>query len=138
MDQEDVDLTVRLARWMGWRENHPGADVGGVDVFDTFSPPDPVVVTRYSQRAQRREAWHPLTRPDPAAEIMAEAVRRGGRVETVIQCGRPPFTIAHVYLKGSGPDLVHGEGVSEDAEPARSWCRAVCLAVLAAEEGLSR
>lgn len=126
MDQRDVDLAVRLARWIGFIENHAGADLAGLDVFDTFSPPDPVVVTRYSRRQQRREAWHPLTRPEHAAEVMAEAARRGWEVETRMS---PRSSWARVAsFAGARSIKLPETGIA-------AWCRVVCLAVLAAAEG---
>lgn len=130
MTSEDLELTVRLARWMGWREFQglteeptPGTS------FATYGAPDDTLrISRPDAARAGTIEWLPLTRPDHAAEVMAEAVRRGGWLDFVVQPGR---IFAHAHLStGIGEHNERGLGGSE------AWCRAVCLAVLRRRKGV--
>lgn len=128
MTPEDLELTVRLARWMGWTEANASnrVHVAGPQVGVGFE-------------------WSPLTDARHAAEVMAEAARRGLRVEATV-CGASGYATAFAcrprYDEPASIDVsrhlfvdVQGGYHGERGNFAAGWCRAVCLAVLAAAEG---
>lgn len=131
MTPEDLELTVRLARWMGWREFQglteepaPGTS------FATYGAPDTLRISRPDATRTGTIEWLPLTRPDHAAEVMAEAAGRGWHVELHVFGGSGA---ALVYVYSAQPPGVKPIGQAQAAQ----WPVAVCLAVLAAAEGVA-
>lgn len=148
MTPENLELTVRLARWMGWTEvdgvrfDERQGRIVNLALSEHPHPPSPPWPVN-----SRGDDWQPLTRPDHAAEVMAEAVRRGWRVG--VTAGPNPFRLragrsrsaegadalleANVEPKGGAPRQILIEAGA--GAVAAGWFRAVCLAVLAAAEG---
>lgn len=138
MTPSDLDLSIRLARFMGWDEvKHPDTTRGMIDLGKHYLAK---VQAWYCMGDEVRlalgaSAWSPLTNPAHAALVMVEAARKGWEVRTRMTAN---FSFASVWKIDIEQRLVDRIGAHQEPhtanETAVSWCRAVGLAVVAAVE----
>lgn len=133
MTPSDLDISIRLAVFMGWEDGSVYRDIIGT----------PAVTLWRVRRAQHpmhmdevliyphtggMKPWHPLLDPSQAALVMSEAARRGWTVE-------PRMSRKEVICRVSSFLSARSVRIETDeASLLSSWCRAVCLAVIQAIE----
>lgn len=144
MTPSDLDLSIRLAVFMGWEEAKTYAEFEDTTIYPEMGLKWCLVVVEgeiiISGGDQHPEEWRPLSIPDHAALVTEEAARRGWRVASSINpCG--PHSNAHTTAQVETADSrKSGKGwfaVEDDVTPG-AWCRAVCRAVLYTMEAIER
>lgn len=120
MSAEDLEASVRLAQFMGWPE------IGSASDWLEEPPPEAWYVSAngWIYFYGGANPWSPLTRPDQACTVLAEACRRGWTFECDM-CA----TDCTVHIK-------HDSGMSrvtDYGDLPGSWCRAICYAALEAD-----
>lgn len=142
----DLEMSIRLARFMGWAEDRwPDRAAGITPVSTTWGirlaehPTHMDEVWTYPHTGGVKP-WHPLLDPSQATLVMSEAARRGWLVETSsdpMASFSRPHTKAQVQTPESSKS---GKGwfAVEDGVTAEAWCRAVCRAVLYTLDAIER
>jgi len=123
----DHEINRALARWMGWQEQPqwPYAPIPRGSFVVGQDPGSPPTIWRGLYPQSTHEPWSPLTDPAQTVEVMAKAAQRGWQVET---------RMSHWSAWATVSTLTFGRSTNQQGEGSGPWCRAVCLAVLAAAE----